>query len=112
MRIYRITLGKLKMWQTRLSTYTALVNFVMVFYLFIVENDWFEWYVWLILVVSLVLFIVWFDTVKVMPDQLAYSFVKNPEWVEHVKRQKKIIEQQDEILKKIGGKVDGLRIDE
>jgi len=88
-----ISLGKLKMWQTRFASYVSMVNFVMLFYLFIVENKWFEWYIWIILISFVTLLIVIFDTFLVMEDQLDYSFKKNPEWRRLMRNQKKIMEK-------------------
>lgn len=92
-RCKQITLGKLKMWQTRLATYIAMINFTMIFYLFIAENDWFKWYIWIVIITISVIFIVVFDTVKVMPDQLGYAFRKNPEWQKHKRNQKRIMDK-------------------
>lgn len=33
-----IMAGKLKVWQMRLASYIAIVNFVMIFYLYIIES--------------------------------------------------------------------------
>lgn len=70
-----------------------MINFIMIFYLFIVENKWFEWYVWLFVISSNVIFIVIFDTIKVMPEQLAYGFIKNPEWQKMKRNQKRIMDR-------------------
>lgn len=88
-----IDLGKLKMWQTRLATYISMVNFAMIFYLFIAENKWFEWYIWTFIIMLSVLVIVVFDTVNVMPKQLRYSFLKNPEWLKMKRNQKRIMDK-------------------
>ena len=92
-RFKRPTLGEIKMWQSRLATYVSMINFILLFYLFITENKWFEWYIWFFVITSVVLFIVIFDTIKVMPDQLGYGFRKNPEWLKHKRNQKRIMEK-------------------
>jgi len=91
--IKEINLGKLKMWQTRASTYVSVIQFALVFYLFIVQNDWFDWYVWLVLFVISGFLMVFVDTVKVMPEQLAYGFRKNPEWRKMKRNQKRIMDK-------------------
>ena len=90
--IRQVTLGKIKMWQQRLSTYVALINFVMIFYLFITENKWVPWYVWVFMLGFLTFSLVLVDTLYIMPDQLAYSSRKNPEWCRMIQNQKRIME--------------------
>jgi len=90
--IRNLNLGKLKTWQARLITYTGMVQFLMIFYLFIMENTWFEWYIWLFLMTAIIVFTVIFDTLFVLPGQLEYNFIKNPEWIKHKNNQKKIME--------------------
>ena len=97
--VKHINLGVLKQWQARLATYASMIQFGMVFYLFIIENRWFSWHIWLLIISVSVLALVWFDTVKVMPAQLEYGFKKNPEWQRHVKRQDLILKQQEMILR-------------
>ena len=100
-RCKQITLGELKMWQTRLDTYISMLSFTMLFYLFAVENKWFEWYIWIFVITLTVIFIVVFDTIKVMPEQLAYGFKKNPEWQKHKRNQKREMQNQKHIMKKL-----------
>ncbi len=92
-RCKRPTLGEIKMWQSRLATYISMINFILLFYLFITENDWFEWYIWFFIIVLGVVSVVIFDTIKVMPEQLAYGFIKNPEWQKHKRNQKRIMDK-------------------
>lgn len=86
------------MWQQRLSTYVAMINFVMVFYLYIIESPLgLEWYHWLIMISVGVSLIVFIDTLYIMPHSYSYTFEKNPEFQElkqDVKEIKKIIEEK------------------
>jgi hypothetical protein len=73
-------LGKMKVWQQRLATYVGMLNFAMLFYLFIIENKWMAWYVWLVIVTTGIVTLVVVDTKIIMPHSLAYNFEKNREW--------------------------------
>ena len=88
----RINLGKVKQWQVRLNTYVGMINFLLLFYLFIVENEWFPWYVWFFIIVVATVVILFVDLFYIMPQQLEYTFVKNPEWVKMRRTQKRICE--------------------
>lgn len=94
-----VNLGKVKTWQNRITSYVSIFNFLMLFYLFIVENKWFEWYVWLLLSVVSIFVIFVVDTFWVLPQQLAYSFQKNPEWKELRNEVKEIKDQIDKLRK-------------
>lgn len=85
-------LGRLKQWQVRLASYVSIIQFAMVFYLFIVENKWFDWYIWTILISMAVISIISFDAKLVMPNQLGYAFEVNTEWKKHKRNQKKIMD--------------------
>ena len=91
----KINLGILKQWQSRLATYVSMIQFIMIFYIFITSNNWFNWYTWVLIVSILIVFTIWFDVKIVMESQLEYSFLKNPEWIKHVERQKKILKLLD-----------------
>lgn len=97
-----INLGAVKTWQARLTTYTGLIQFVMIFYLFIVENDWFSWYAWILLITFGVTAIMWYDIIYIFPQQLAYGRIKDPEWNRFVRNQKRIMENQRHIMVKKG----------
>ncbi len=74
--------GKVKVWQMRLASYVAIVNFVMIFYLYILESPMgFEWYHWLVLIVGGIIVIVFIDTKFILPSSQVYTFNKNPEFV-------------------------------
>lgn len=85
-------LGRLKQWQVRLASYVSIIQFVMIFYLFIVENKWFDWYIWVILITTGVISIISFDAKLVMPSQLGYAFEVNTEWKKHKRNQEKIMD--------------------
>lgn len=94
-----MALGKLKVWQTRLGTYISLINFIMIFYLYIIASPlgW-EWHEWAILITAGIVFIVVFDTTVVYPASLDYSFKKNPEWNKLKKKVRGNSKKLDEIL--------------
>jgi len=102
MKNNRYLLGKVKFWQTRLAGYIAMVNFVMVFYLYILESPLgLEWYHWLVVIVGGVIFLVLFDTLYVLPGSLSYQFIKNPEWNKHMKLIEEIKENQKIIIEQM-----------
>jgi len=90
---FKSLLGKLKTWQARLATYIAMVNFGMIFYLFITQNNWLPWYTWVVLAAVGVIFIVGFDTKLVMPSQYSYEWEINPAVQKFLKNQKKIMDK-------------------
>lgn len=96
MRIAKL-LGKLKIWQQRLASYVGIVNFVMIFYLYIIEAPmgllWYHWAVIIFVGASSLMFI---DVKFIMPNSLVYSFQKNAEFQEikrDIKEIKKILKE-------------------
>jgi len=91
-----IMAGKLKVWQMRLASYIAIVNFVMIFYLYIIESPMgFEWYHWAIIIVTGITVIVFIDTKFILPSSQVYTFNKNPQMVklkEQVNKNKVMLE--------------------
>jgi len=72
-------LGMVKVWQQRLTTYISLINFFMIFYLYIVESPMgLEWYHWLLIISVSVSFILYFDIKYIFPNTQLYTFKKNP----------------------------------
>jgi len=72
-------LGMIKVWQQRLTTYISLVNFFMIFYLFIIESPrGLEWYHWFILISCAIIIILYFDVKYIFPNTQLYTFKKNP----------------------------------
>jgi len=91
-------IGAFKVWQTRLAGYIAMINFVMLFYLFIGENSWFEWYYWVLLIVITCSSIIFIDIKFVYPNVLSYTFVKNPEFMKLKRQTKENAKKLDLIL--------------
>ena len=91
--------GVLKMWQMRLATYISMIQFIMVFYLFIAENTWMEWYYWFVLVTFICCSIIFFDVKFVFPGTLDYTFKKNPKMMDLKKQVSKNSQKLDLILK-------------
>lgn len=85
------TLGKLKVWQSRLSGYISMINFFMIFYLYIIESPMgLLWYHWALLIIVMVISIVFVDTKFIMPQSFGYTFSKNPGYQEMKKDLKEI----------------------
>ena len=77
-----IMAGKLKVWQTRVASYISIVNFVMIFYLYIIESPMgFEWHHWLLIIITSITSIIVIDTVFIFPASQEYTFNKNPQMV-------------------------------
>jgi len=75
-------LGMFKVWQQRLATYIGMINFFMIFYLYIVESPLgIEWYHWLILILLSVIIIIYVDIKYIFPSTQLYAFNKNPGWM-------------------------------
>lgn len=74
--------GRFKVWLQRLQTYVSLINFGMLFYVFIVNNSWLPWYIWLVLIVCGLSGLMFFDIKVIMPSGLSYTWIKNPSWHE------------------------------
>lgn len=98
-----LTLGKLKVWQTRLSGYISLVNFVMLFYLYIIEAPMgFEWYHWAILIATGIILLIFIDTKFIMPQAFGYTFSKNPGMQKLKKQTQTNSKKLDMILNHLG----------
>jgi len=73
------TLGKVKVWQTRISGYISIINFVMLFYLYIIEEPiGVKWYYWVVFIASSIALVIFIDTKFIMPQAFGYTFSKNP----------------------------------
>jgi len=93
-----ILAGKVKVWQSRLATYISMVNFAMIFYLYIIETPMgLKWWHWLLIIVITTLVTVYVDTKFIFPTSQAYTFNKNPEMM----RLKKKTEENNKILLEI-----------
>ena len=88
-----VILGKGKTWLTRLQTYIGLVNFFLLFFVFIQDNKWFEWYEWLIILVVLLSSLLYVDIRWIMPNALGYQWTKNKSFVRLEKKVDMLLER-------------------
>ena len=97
------TIGKIKVWQQRLSSNISVINFIMLFYLYITESPlgW-EWYHWMLLIVVSITLVVYIDTKFIMPQAFGYTFKKNPGQQYLKKKVKENSEKLDLIIKHLG----------
>lgn len=90
--------GKIKVWQIRLAGYISLVNFIMIFYLYIVESPLgLEWYHWASIIILGCTIIIFIDIRYIFPASQEYIFNKNPSF----KKLKKTVEDNQKMLKNI-----------
>ena len=74
--------GKLKIWQERASSYIAILNFLMIFWVFVAGMPLgIAWYYWFAVIVIALVGILLVDIKIIYPQALAYGSVKNPEWI-------------------------------
>lgn len=91
-------LGMIKVWQQRLATYLSLINFVMIFYLYIIESPLgLKWYHWLPIIVIGVVSVLYVDVKYIFPNTQLYTFKKNPGMV----MLKEMIEENSDKLEEI-----------
>lgn len=96
-------LGMLKVWEQRLASYIGIVNFFMIFYLYIVASPMgLEWYHWLALIVIGITTILYFDIKYVFPHTQLYTFKKNPAMI----MLKEQIEKNTMLLEEIKQKIE------
>ena len=94
--------GKLKVWQTRLAGYMGIINFVMIFYLYVIESPMgFEWYHWTIIIGISIVSIIFMDIRYILPAASAYGFEKNPKFVSLEEMVKSNSKKLDVIIKEI-----------
>lgn len=86
--------GKIKIWTQRLQTYVSLINFFMIFYIFIGDNQWFDWYEWLIIIVVVSSVVLFVDVRFIMPNSLGYQWDKNKSFVRLEKKVDRLLEEQ------------------
>ena len=95
-----VNFGKYKAWVARLASYVAPMNFVMLLYLFIIEEPLgVVWQVWFVVIVVFIIVLLWFDIRVVFPLELEYQLQKNPEFGRMSKNIKYIMELLDERFK-------------
>lgn len=93
--------ARLQVWQQRLSTYVSMINFAMLFYLYIIESPMgLEWYHWISIIAVLVLTIIFIDTKYILPGALEYKFKKNPGMNNILERIDNLEKKIDLVLKK------------
>jgi len=88
-------IGKMKIWQQRIQTYIGIINFLMLFYVFIQDNKWFNWYEWIIIIIIVCSTILYIDIKYVMPNALGYQWDKNKSF--------KRLERKIDVLMKTNG---------
>jgi len=87
--------GKIKTWLQRLQTYMSIINFILLFYLFIQENRWFNWYEWLIIIVVVCVVTLYVDVCHVMGNALGYQWDKNNAFKRLEKKVDTILKQME-----------------
>ena len=70
-------IGKVKAYYQRLITYVTALNFLMIFYNFQLNNDWFPWYVWLIIFFVVMLTVHYVDKQFIWEDEATTAASKN-----------------------------------
>ena len=91
----KINLGVLRTYQNRLGLYTALINFIMIAYLFVIESPLgIPWYYWLVVVVMYPPVLTYIDQRFIFHKELEFWFLSNPEW-------RRTTEKIDKIYKKV-----------
>lgn len=96
MNIFRwdLNLGKLRTYQNRLGLYTALINFIMIAYLFIIEGPLgLPWYFWLLVVMLYPPILTYIDQRFIFHKELEFWFMSNPEWRRTTKMIREIHEE-------------------
>jgi len=97
--VKHMNLGVLKIWQNRIASYISMVNFVMLFYLYIIEAPLgLKWYHWALIIPVLLVILLIVDLKRIMPNALSYSFQKNPRMVGLEKDLKEVKENQKQIM--------------
>ena len=87
------SVGVFKTWLTRLQTYIGLVNFFMLFFVFIQDNKWFSWYVWCIIIFVVLSSILFIDIRFIMGQALGYQWEKNKSFARLEKKVDRLMEE-------------------
>ena len=96
------TLGMIKVWQQRLATYISMINFIMIFYLYIVQSPMgLEWYHWFLIISISICVVLFFDIKYIFPNTQLYTFKKNPGWTAIKRQVDENSEKLDKILQKL-----------
>lgn len=80
---FKTEVGRYKTWIVRLQSYLGPLNFIMVLYLYIIQEPLgIIWQVWVVILVVLLAFVLAFDMRVIYPSEARFISRKNPEWVE------------------------------
>lgn len=94
-------LGKYKAWVNRVQSYLAPLNFVMILYLYIIQEPvGMPWYSWVMILVFVLSVLLCFDILFVFPSESQYAWRINPDWVEmrrDIKMIKESLEKKEEV---------------
>ena len=67
------------MYLNRLQTYVAMVNFMMILYLYVTQSPMsIDWYWWIVIMCGIFPVVVVLDIKLIYPGMLKYAFDKNP----------------------------------
>ena len=100
--IHKLELGKYHTWVVRVGSYLGPINFVLILYTFINQGPLgLPKEYWLLLVAIGLPILLVMDIVFVLPSDLRYSFVKNPEMMDITDRLRIINEKLDKIELKV-----------
>ena len=79
----RNNVGRYKTWFSRLQSYTSSLSFIMVLYLYIIEEPMgLRWQYWVVILILFLVVILVADIVFIYPSEQEYMSKKNPEWVD------------------------------
>jgi len=87
--------GRAKIWQSRLSTYTNIITFFGMLYLVVRDNPYLSGLQVVGLLILGIPFILYLDVKHIFPASQKYSTRKNPEMMEIKKIVKRIDEKMD-----------------
>lgn len=90
---FGLLMGKAKIWMQRLQTYVSLINFFMLFYIFIGDNTWFTWYEWMLIVVLVCVLVLYVDVHYIMGNSLGYQWDKNKSFIRLEKKVDLLMEE-------------------
>lgn len=94
--------GKAKLWQSRLGGYLSIINFCMLFFLYIIESPMnLEWYQWLIIIITGLSVVIYVDMKYILPSEATYSSLKNPFLVDMKKEINRCNRKLDMIISKM-----------
>ena len=76
-------IGRYKTWLNRLQSYLGPLNFLMIMYLYIVQEPLgLTWQIWVIILGSFLTVLLIVDLLIIFPSEQQYISRKNPEWRE------------------------------